>query len=123
MLKSFGDRIPPYITPTLINSSCYFTSIAVYAYNHLIVLTSSSEYPFFFNSLNNKLWGTESNAFYMSKCIVAMILPLNLLEFFQNCNFYYSFKRFSSQPRPLEKPIWFLLFFITFPPYSSYSIL
>ena len=43
MLKSFGDKIPPYITPTLIYSSFYFISIAVYAYNHLTVLTISSE--------------------------------------------------------------------------------
>ena len=55
MLNSFGDNIPPYITPTLIYSSYYFTSIAVYAYSHLIVFTISFEYPFLSNSLNNKL--------------------------------------------------------------------
>ena len=53
MLNSFGDSIPPYITPILI-CSCYpFTSKAVCAYNHLIVLISSNEYPFFSSSLNS----------------------------------------------------------------------
>ena len=50
MLKSFGDRIPPYITPILICSWCPFISSAVCAYNHFIVFTSSKEYPFFANS-------------------------------------------------------------------------
>ena len=55
MLNNLGDNMPPWITPTLMYSSYYFTSIAVCAYNHLIVFTISYEYPFFSNSLNNKL--------------------------------------------------------------------
>ena len=123
MLNSFGDKIPPYITPILMFNSSSLICIAVQAYNHFIVFMISMEYPFLYSSLKMYLCVTVSNAFYISRCMVAMILLLNQLESFQYCIFCYSFKRFSSHPKPLLNPIQFLLFFIILPGIiSSFSI-
>jgi len=43
MLNSFGDNIPPYITPILMCLISLLTSKAVYAYNHFIVFINSFE--------------------------------------------------------------------------------
>ena len=124
MLNSFGESIPPCITPILIYLISLFTCSAVYPYNHLIVLISSSEYFLYLSSSNSFKCGTLSNAFCMSRWIVAIILFLNALFSFQYCIFYCNFSKLISHPNPFENPTWFLLFLIICLLYfSSYSIL